>query len=109
MDELKTDLEVKHKQETQRLRELHIWEKEEIRSEIETTILDNKEVETLKVVKDYAMVINTDLRAVQLDSLEQVERLHFYRHKGKMLLQDVAQQEEIHTKSKVNLQMISCF
>lgn len=90
LDELKTALEVKHEQETQWLRELHAQEKEEIWSEIETTVLDNKEAETLKVVKDYALVINTDLRTVQLDYIEQVERLCFYRDQGKMLVQDAA-------------------
>ena len=61
LDEVKMDLEVKHEQETKQLQELHAQEKEEIQNEIETTILKNKEVETLKVVKDRALVINTDL------------------------------------------------
>ena len=109
LDELKTALEVKHEQETQRLRELHAREKEEIQSEIETSIFDNKEAETLKVVKNYALVINTDLQMAQLDYLDQVERLSFYHDQEKTLLQNVAQQEEFHAQSKANLQSISCF
>lgn len=109
LNELKIALEVKHEQETQWLRELHAREKEEIQSEMETTILDNKEDDTLKVVKDYTLVINIALLMVQLDFLEQVERLRFYRDQGKMLLQDVVQQEEIHAKSEANLQRISHF
>ena len=64
------DLEVKHEQETQWIQESHTREKEEIWSEIETSVLDNKEAETLKVVKNYTLVINTDLQTTQLDYLD---------------------------------------
>ena len=78
VDELKMALEVKHMKETQQLWELHAREKEEIQREIETSVLENKEAETLKVVKYYALVINTDLQMTQLIYLDQVERLCFY-------------------------------
>lgn len=102
-------LEVKHKKETQLLRELHAREKEEIRSEIETSVSDNKEAETLKVVENYVLVINTYLWIAELDYLDQVERMLFYRDQGKMLLQNLEQQEEFHAQSEANLQSISCF
>ena len=35
--------------------------------------------------------------------------MHFYRDQGKMLLQNVAQQEDLHAQSEVNLPSISCF
>lgn len=61
LDELKMALEEKHEQETQQLHESHALEKEAIRSEIQTSVLDKKETGTLNVVKNYAEVINTDL------------------------------------------------
>ena len=61
------------------------------------------------MVKNYALVNNTDLQTTQLDYLDQVEGLHFYRDQGKTLLQNVMQQEEFHAQSKGNLQSISRF
>ena len=84
-------LKVRHEKETQRIQESHAWEKEEIQSEIETSVLDSKEAETLKVVKNYAQVINTDLRTARLDYLDQLERFHSYKDQGTTLLQDVTQ------------------
>ena len=109
LNELKMDLKEKHEQETQQLRESHAQEKEAIQSEIETSVLDNKETETLKVVKNYAEVINTNLQIAQLDYLDQVERLRSYKDQGKPLLQNAAQQEECHARSEMNLQSISRF
>lgn len=82
IDELKTTLEEKHEKETQQLQESHAWEKEAIRSEIETSVLDNKDTKMLKVVKKYAQVINTDLQTAQLNYLDQVDSLCSYKDQG---------------------------
>ena len=60
------------------MQEMHAQEKEELQNRIETTILDRREAETLKVVKDQALITNSNLRTNQLDFLEQVERLWIY-------------------------------
>ena len=70
-------------------------------------VLDHREVETLKVVKDQALVANSQLQTRQLDYLGQVERLWNYQDQEKTLLKDVLQQEEIHTKVEATLQNIS--
>ena len=62
MGKLKTALDVKHEQETRWLQEVHAKEKEELQNKIETAILDIRETETLKVVKDQALITNSNLR-----------------------------------------------
>ena len=54
---------------------MHAQEKGYLYIRIETTILDKSEVETPKVVKDQALITNSNLWTSQLDFLEQVERL----------------------------------
>ena len=71
--------------------------------------MDRREAKTLKVVKDQALITNSNLRTIQLDFLEQVERLWIYQDQGKTLLEKVTQQEEIHAKVEVALQTISHF
>ena len=52
------------------MQEMHAQEKEELQNRIETTILDRREAETLKVVKDQALITNSNLWTSQLDFLE---------------------------------------
>lgn len=78
MDELKIALESKHEHETLQLQEFHAQEIEELQGRIETAVLAKRETETLKVLKDQALVANSHLRTSQLDYLDQVERLRNY-------------------------------
>ena len=82
---------------------------EELQGKIEMSVLDKREVETLKVVKDQALVANSHLQTSQLDYLDRVERLRNYQDQGKTLLKEVMRQEEIHTKVEAALQKISRF
>lgn len=61
LNELKIALEVKNEQETRRLQEMHAQEKGELQNGIEIAILDKREAETLKVVKDQALITNSNL------------------------------------------------
>ena len=103
------ELESKYEHEKQQLKEVHAHEIEEIQGRIDTTVLDKREVKTLEVVKDQALIPNSHLRASQLDYPNQVERLQTYHSQGKTLLKEVTQQDDIHTKVKAALQRISGF
>ena len=98
LDELKIALESKYEQEKQQLKEVDAHEIEELQGRIETVVLHKREVETLKVVKDQALISNSHLRASQLDYLSQVERLQTYQSQGKTLLKEVTQWDDINTK-----------
>lgn len=88
---------------------MHAQEKDAFQNKIETSILDSREAKTLKVVKDQALITNSNLRTSQLDFLEQVERLRIYQDQGKTLLKDLMQQEKIHAKAEASLHTISFF
>ena len=88
---------------------MHAQEKEELQSKIKTSVLDSREAETLKVVKDQALITNSNLQTSQLDFLAQIERLRIHQDQGKTLLKEVTQQEEIHAKAEDSLQTISHF
>ena len=71
--------------------------------------MDRREAETLKVVKDQAMITNSKLRTSQLDFLEKVERSWIYQDQGKTLLKEVTQQDKVLIKVEAALQTISHF
>ena len=62
LDESNIALGLKHEQETQQLQEMHAQEKGELQNKIETAILDRREAETLKVVKDQALITKSNVQ-----------------------------------------------
>ena len=70
---------------------MHAHELEELQGKIESSILDKRETKILKVVKDQALITNSNLQDIQLDYLNQVERLQSYQSQGKTLLTEVMQ------------------
>ena len=109
LDELKVALELRYEQEKQHLIEMHAHELEELHGKIESTVLDKREAETLKVVKYQALITNSHLRDSQLDYLSHVERLRTYQSQSKTLLVGVTRQDEVHTKAEASLQRVSHF
>lgn len=60
------------------MKEVHAQDIEELQNKIKIAMLDQREVETLKMVKDQALVANSQLRTSRLNYLSQVERLQNY-------------------------------
>ena len=86
LDELKVALESRYEKEKKQLREMHAHELDELQGKIESAVLDKNETDTLKVVKDQALIANSHLRDSQLDYL------NFWKHCR-------------HTKVRVNIRL----
>ena len=82
---------------------MHAHDIEELQGKIKSTFLDKREAETLKVVKEKALITNSCLQDSQLYYLNQVEWLQTYQSQDKSLLVEVTHQEEVHNKVKVVL------
>jgi hypothetical protein len=67
-------------------------------------MLEKQETETLKIIKDQALITNSHPRDSQLDYLNQVDRLHSYQSQGKSLLMEVSLQDKMHKKDEAMLQ-----
>ena len=62
-------------------------------------MLEYQEIETLKVVKDQALITNSHLHDSQLDHLNQVDRIQSYQSQGKSLLTEVTCHDKMHDKA----------
>ena len=96
LNELKVASTMQFEEEKRNMSSLHSQEIEGLQVKIESTLKEKQEAESLKVVRDQALITNMHLQESQLKYLSQVGRLHSYMSQGKMLLSNLSQQRKFH-------------
>lgn len=75
---------------------LHSQELKGFQVKIESAFQKKQKVESLKAVRDQALITNSHLQEIQLEYLSQVDRLCNYMSQGNMLLSNLSQQRKLH-------------